>query len=208
MMNLAEELVYSCVRNFCEGEETEFNGLKIDYSRPWRRATYAELLKEYSGCDISDIQALRKKAAGLDINETAMDDVVVVNELFETTVEENLINPTFVIDYPAQLCPLTKQKKEAPQYAERFELYIGKMELANAYTELNDPAVQEENFRIQLRGQEDTMAKMDEDFITALKYAMPPAGGMGIGIDRLVMVLTGASSIRDVVLFPLLKSRE
>ncbi|MHC4735563.1 MAG: amino acid--tRNA ligase-related protein, partial [Planctomycetota bacterium] len=88
---------------------------------------------------------------------------------------------------------------------ERFELYIAKMELANAYTELNDPAVQEENFKIQLRGQEETMAMMDEDFISALKYGMPPAGGLGIGIDRLVMVLTGATSIRDVVLFPLLR---
>jgi lysyl-tRNA synthetase class 2 len=166
------------------------------------------LLKEFSGCDISDIQALRKKAKDLEIDESKMDDTVVINEIFESTVEENLVNPTFVIDYPAQLCPLTKRKKEAEQYAERFELYIGKMELANAYTELNDPAVQEENFRIQLRGQEDTMAKMDEDFITALKYAMPPAGGMGVGIDRLVMILTGASSIRDVVLFPLLKPKE
>jgi lysyl-tRNA synthetase, class II len=121
-------------------------------------------------------------------------------------VEEKLINPTFVMDYPAAICPLTKRKKSDPNYAERFEMYMAKMELANAYTELNDPAVQEENFRHQLRGQHDTMAKMDEDFITALKYGMPPAGGLGIGVDRLVMVLTGATSIRDVVLFPLLKN--
>jgi lysyl-tRNA synthetase class 2 len=111
-----------------------------------------------------------------------------------------------VLDYPAALCPLTREKKSDPRYAERFELFIGRMELANAYTELNDPAVQEKNFRIQLRGQEETMAKMDADFITALKYGMPPAGGLGIGIDRLIMVLTGAASIRDVVLFPLLKN--
>jgi lysyl-tRNA synthetase class 2 len=101
---------------------------------------------------------------------------------------------------------LTKQSKDDPRYAERFELFIGTMEIANAYTELNDPAVQEANFRIQLRGQEETMATMDEDFITALKYGMPPAGGLGIGIDRLIMLLTGATSIRDVVLFPLLKT--
>ncbi|MHC4265735.1 MAG: lysine--tRNA ligase [Planctomycetota bacterium] len=208
MMNLAEELITSCVEKYSDSTEVEYNGMKINYSRPWRRAKYAELLKEFSGCDISDIQALRKRAASLDINETKMDDIVVVNEVFEATVEENLIKPTFVIDYPSQLCPLTKRKKDSPQYAERFELYIGKMELANAYTELNDPAIQEENFRMQLRGQEETMATMDEDFITALKYAMPPAGGMGIGIDRLIMVLTGASSIRDVVLFPLLKPKE
>jgi lysyl-tRNA synthetase class 2 len=208
MMDLAEELISSCIKKYSDISEIEFNGMKIDYSLPWRRVQYSELLKEFSGCDISDIKAIRKKAKALDINESEMDDAVVTNELFENTVEECLVNPTFVIDYPSQLCPLTKQKKDDPQYAERFELYIGKMELANAYTELNDPAVQEENFRLQLRGQEDTMATMDEDFITALKYAMPPAGGMGIGIDRLIMVLTGASSIRDVVLFPLLKSRE
>jgi lysyl-tRNA synthetase class 2 len=131
--------------------------------------------------------------------------VVVTNAVFEATVEDNLVAPTFVIDYPAALCPLTRRKKDEPKYAERFELYIGKMELANAYTELNDPAEQYENFLVQLRGQEESMARMDEDFITALKYGMPPAGGLGIGIDRLVMVLTGATSIRDVVLFPLLK---
>jgi lysyl-tRNA synthetase class 2 len=208
MMDLTEELISSCVDKYCDGTEVEYNGMKINYSRPWRRAQYSELLKEFSGCDISDIQALRKKAKDLEIDESKMDDAVVINEVFESTVEENLISPTFVMDYPSQLCPLTKRKKESPQYAERFELYIGKMELANAYTELNDPAIQEENFLLQLRGQEETMATMDEDFITALKYAMPPAGGMGIGIDRLIMVLTGASSIRDVVLFPLLKPKE
>jgi len=111
-----------------------------------------------------------------------------------------------VIDYPAQLCPLTKKSKTNPAFAERFELFIATMEIANAYTELNDPAVQEENFKLQLKGQDETMAKMDHDFVTALKYAMPPAGGLGIGIDRLIMLLTSATSIRDVVLFPLLKS--
>jgi lysyl-tRNA synthetase class 2 len=135
-----------------------------------------------------------------------MDDAIVTNEVFEGTVEDNLINPTFVMDYPAGLCPLAKCKKDEPGYAERFELFVGKIELANAYTELNDPAKQYENFLVQLRGQEKSLATMDSDYITALKYGMPPAGGLGIGIDRLVMVLTGATSIRDVVLFPLLKS--
>jgi lysyl-tRNA synthetase class 2 len=130
---------------------------------------------------------------------------VAVNELFEATVEDKLADPTFVIDYPAVLCPLTKRSTTDPRYAERFELFVAGMELANAYTELNDPAQQYENFLIQLRGQEETMATMDTDFITALKYGMPPAGGLGIGIDRLVMILTGVASIRDVILFPLLK---
>jgi len=205
MMDLTEELICLLVEKYCGGEQVQFDEETVNYSRPWRRATYAELLKEYSGCDIDDTNSVRAKAAKLGLNEAEMDDVVVVNEVFKTTVENNLVAPTFVMDYPSALCPLTRRKKDEPRYAERFELYIGGMELANAYTELNDPAVQEENFKIQLRGQEETMAKMDADFITALKYGMPPAGGLGIGIDRLVMVLTGATSIRDVVLFPLLR---
>jgi lysyl-tRNA synthetase class 2 len=205
MMDLTEEIISVLVERNCGIRQVEFGDVTIDYTRPWRRVQYAELLKEHSGCDIDDITAVRAKARELELNESIMDDVVVIDEVFEATVEENLIDPTFVIDYPASLCPLTRRKKDDPKYAERFELYIAKMELANAYTELNDPAVQEENFRIQLRGQEESMATMDEDFIAALKYGMPPAGGLGIGIDRLVMVLTGATSIRDVVLFPLLR---
>ena len=205
MMDLTEELISQLVEKHCDSQKLEFDGKTIDFTRPWRRAAYAELLKEYSGCGIDDIKSLRKKAQELDLEEKNMDDVVVINEVFENTVEDNLVDPTFVIDYPSALCPLTKCKKEDPKYAERFELYAGKTELANAYTELNDPAVQEENFRIQLRGQEETMATMDEDFVMSLKYGMPPAGGLGIGIDRLIMILTGAASIRDVVLFPLLK---
>ena len=205
MMDLTEELILTLVEKHCDGTTLPFGDLNIDYSKPFRRATYAELLKEYSGCEIDDIDAIRKKAKSLDIAQEGMDDIVVTEELFEKTVEHNLIDPTFVYDYPAKLCPLTKRKKDNPDYAERFELYIGKMEIANAYTELNDPAVQHENFMIQLRGQTETMATMDDDFINALKYAMPPAGGLGVGIDRLIMLLTNSTSIRDVVLFPLLK---
>jgi len=205
MMGLTEEVISECLEKHGSGKQIQFGELTIDFSRPWRRAKYADLLKEYGGCDINDIDAVRAKARQLELDEAQMDDVVVVNEVFETTVENNLVNPTFVIDYPAQLCPLTRRKKDDPKYAERFELFIGRMELANAYTELNDPSIQEENFHIQLRGQEETMATMDSDFIAALKYGMPPAGGLGIGIDRLIMVLTGAESIRDVVLFPLLR---
>jgi len=208
MMDFTEEIISLCVEKYCNGTRIEFNRQTIDLSRPWRRAKYADLLKEYSGCDIDNIAAVRDKAAEFGIDQQDMDEAVVINELFEAVVEDNLIDPTFVIDYPAALCPLTKRKKNNPKYAERFELYIARMELANAYTELNDPAVQEENFRIQLRGQTESMATMDADFITALKYGMPPAGGLGIGIDRLIMILTGAASIRDVVLFPLLKPQE
>ena len=132
---------------------------------------------------------------------------VIVNEVFEATVEEHLKNPTFVIDYPASICPLTKRKAGVPNVAERFELFIQGMEIANAYTELNDPDLQEQLFKTQLAGQaeEESMAKMDHDFIEALKHGMPPAGGLGLGIDRLVMLLTNSPSIRDVILFPLLR---
>lgn len=207
MMDLTEEVVCMLIEKYCEGSTLPFGEMQIDYSRPWRRATYADLLKEHAGCDIDDLPAVRAKARELGLHEADMDDAVVINEVFEATVEDHLINPTFVIDYPAQICPLTRRSKTDPRYAERFELFIGTMELANAYTELNDPDVQDANFRSQLRGMsdEETMAKMDEDFITALKYGMPPAGGLGVGIDRLVMLLTNATSIRDVILFPLLK---
>jgi lysyl-tRNA synthetase class 2 len=204
MMGLTEEIFGLCVEKYCESEKIQFSDLTIDFTRPWRRASYSELLKEYSGCDIDDIEAVREKARPLGL-EGDVDDAVVVNEVFEATVEDNLINPTFVIDYPADLCPLAKRSKENPQFAERFELFIARMELANAYTELNDPAEQYQNFLTQLRGQEESLTKMDRDYITALKYGMPPAGGLGIGIDRLIMVLTGVASIRDVVLFPLLR---
>ncbi|MHC4425057.1 MAG: lysine--tRNA ligase [Planctomycetota bacterium] len=205
MMDLTEEVISLCVEKYCSGKHIQFGEFKIDFTRPWRRAKYAELLKEYGGCDIDDMEAVRAKAKKLDLDETDMDDAVVINEVFEATVEDNLIAPTFVIDYPAALCPLAKRKKDNPKFAARFELFIARMELANAYTELNDPAEQYENFLTQLRGQEESLTKMDNDYVTALKYGMPPAGGLGIGIDRLIMVLTGAATIRDVVLFPLLR---
>lgn len=205
MMDLTEEIVSACVEAHCDGPKVTFGRIEVDLARPWRRARYADLLREYSDCDIEDIEAVRAKARQLEIDEAGMDDAVVINEVFEATVEDQLVHPTFVLDYPAALCPLTKRSQVDPRYAERFELFVAGMELANAYTELNDPAQQYENFMIQLRGQEETMATMDTDFIAALKHGMPPAGGLGIGIDRLVMILTGVASIRDVILFPLLK---
>ena len=132
---------------------------------------------------------------------------MIKNEVFEEKVEDALEGPVFVIDYPASICPLTKRKRENPEIAERFELFVRGMEIANAYTELNDPDLQEQLFKTQLEGlsEEDSMAKMDHDFIRALRYGMPPAGGLGIGIDRLVMLLTNSQTIRDVILFPLLR---
>jgi lysyl-tRNA synthetase class 2 len=208
MMDLTEELICLLVEKHCDSKKIHFGDEQIDYSRPWKKASYSDLLKKYALCDIHDIPSIRKKASSLGIEEAKKADEIVINDLFEITVEKNLINPTFVIDYPARLCPLTKRNKANPQFAERFELYIGMMEIANAYTELNDPQLQHENFISQLKGEdedEDTFRSLDEDFITALKYGMPPAGGLGVGIDRLIMLLTGAASIRDVILFPLLK---
>jgi len=208
MMDLMEEMICSLVNRQSSDMVLEFDGQRINYRRPWARKTYAELLQEHAGCDIKDIAAIRARARQMEISEANMDDLVVTHELFEKSVEKNLIDPTFVMDYPAALCPLTKPKAGAEHLAERFELLIAGMEIANAYTELNDPAVQEANLRRQLRGQKETMATMDEDFVTALKYGMPPAGGLGFGVDRLIMLLTNSPCIRDVILFPLLRRVE
>ena len=182
----------------------------IDYTRPWPRKTYGELLQEHAGVSMRDSAAVRAKARALGLEPSNKDDAVVVNEVFELTVEPALAKldrPMFVVDYPAELCPLTRRKADDPSIALRFECFIAGMEIANAYTELNDPAVQEANFRQQLRGEAagETMRVMDEDFVTALLHGMPPAGGLGIGIDRVVMLLTNTQSIRDVILFPLLR---
>jgi len=181
----------------------------IDYGRPWRRVAYADLLAEHAGVDMNDIDAVRDMARRHGIEEAKMADAIAINELFEETVESHLVQPTFVIDYPADLCPLTRRKSDDPTIALRFELFISRMEIANAYTELNDPEIQETNFRRQLAGEDDeTMRVMDEDFVTALRHGMPPAGGLGIGIDRVVMLLTDCHSIRDVILFPLLRTEK
>ena len=155
----------------------------------------------------ADDQAVLDYAKTLHITTDGKHPDVIRNEIFEEKVEDTLTGPIFVIDYPASICPLTKRKQDNPAIAERFELFILGMELANAYTELNDPDLQEKLFKTQLEGleEEDSMAKMDHDFVRALRYAMPPAGGLGLGIDRLVMLLTGKKSIRDVILFPLLR---
>jgi lysyl-tRNA synthetase class 2 len=192
---------------------------EIDVTPPWPRKKYADLFREHAGCEMNDAAAVRAKAEELGragritkefmerLRTTEIHPDVIVQEVFEATVEDSLVGPVFVIDYPASLCPLTKRKQSDPSVAERFELFIQGMEVANAYTELNDPRLQEDLFRNQLAGlsEEDSMAKMDTDFLAALKVGMPPAGGLGIGIDRLIMLLTNSQSIRDVIYFPLLR---
>jgi lysyl-tRNA synthetase class 2 len=179
----------------------------IDFSPPFARKTYAELFREHTGVDSSDAPGIAKLAKSLGIETTRRHPDVIKNDIFEEKVEGQLVGPVFVMDYPASICPLTKRKRDDQNVAERFELFVGGMEIANAYTELNDPDLQEELFRSQLAGmsEEDSMARMDHDFIRALRHGMPPAGGLGIGIDRLVMLLTNSPSIRDVILFPLLR---
>jgi len=224
MMDLVETMVEHLVRTVSGGgtvlpwpaprgpiggesaaEATEAAGrapLDIDYAVPWRRATYAELLREHAGLALGDEAAIRARARDMGIEASHKHLDVVTHDIFERTVEHHLVQPTFILDWPARLCPLTKRKADDPTLAERFEPMVAGMEIGNAYTELNDPDVQEAALRTQLAGQDETMAVMDTDFIEALKHGMPPAGGLGIGIDRLVMLLTGAPSIRDVVLFP------
>jgi len=179
----------------------------IDFTPPFERRTYDDLFAEHAGVDPTDESAVAELAKSLHIDTEGRHPDVIKNEVFEAKVEDALVGPIFVIDYPSSICPLTKRKRDNPAIAERFELFVHGMEIANAYTELNDPDLQEELFRTQLAGmsEEDSMAKMDHDFVRALRYGMPPAGGLGIGIDRLVMLLTDTQSIRDVILFPLLR---
>jgi lysyl-tRNA synthetase class 2 len=179
----------------------------IDYTPPWPRKKYADLFREYARCDMHDSAAVAEVARKHNIETAGKHPDLIVSDVFEEVVEYHLAGPVFVIDYPASICPLTKRKKGEPDVAERFELFIDGLELANAYTELNDPRLQEELFHTQLAGlsEEESMAKMDHDFVRALKVGMPPAGGLGIGIDRLVMLLTNSHSIRDVIYFPLLR---
>jgi len=209
MMDLTEAIFAGAIEAVDGNYERNLNGKTVNFKPPWARRTYADLFAEHVGCDINDKQAVIAKASAKGFTTNGVDHDVLVSELFEEYVEDALEGPVFVIDYPASLCPLTKRKTSNPNVAERFELFVQGMELANAYTELNDPILQENLFRSQLAGQkeEDSMAKMDTEFIEALKHAMPPAGGLGIGIDRMVMVLLDQPSIRDVILFPLLRPR-
>jgi len=204
MMTIVEGIVAKSIEAIGGGPRRKFREHDIDFSAPWQRKTYSDLLKEHAGVELADAAGVRKKAAGFGIEGPTMDDAVIANKLFEETVEANLIQPTFVTEYPAALCPLTRRKKSDPSLALRFEAFVAGMELGNAYTELNDPAVQRETLSAQVAGEGDeTMRIMDDDFLTALEYGMPPAGGLGVGIDRLVMLLTNSNSIRDVILFPL-----
>ncbi len=221
MMDLTESMIVECVKEVGGGAtQLPYGDKAIDLTPPWQRARYADLFREHVGVAMDDEEGVRRRAAESKIplelrdekagTATPKEHDVLVHELFEHHVEGKLAGPVFVYDYPAALCPLTKRRRDNPKIAERFELYAQSMELANAYTELNDPETQERTFRQQLAGlpEEDSMAKMDEDFVRALRHGMPPAGGLGVGIDRLVMLLTNTQTIRDVILFPLLRPEQ
>lgn len=207
MMDLTEQIIVDAIVATGQPLQLPWGETVIDFTPPFARRTYHELLAAELDVDPFDEAALRRCAAERGISPEGKHIDVVKNELFEEFVQEKLSGPVFVVDYPAGICPLTKRKRDDPTIAERFELFVQGMEIANAYTELNDPDLQEELFSRQLEGlpEEESMARMDRDFIRALRHGMPPAGGLGIGIDRLVMLLTNCQSIREVILFPLLR---
>lgn len=214
MMDLVEELVTTVAQNVFGTLVIKHSEDKvIDLTRPWKRKPYQELVREKAGDDWFDIsfeeRVKRAKEMGLDVNES-MPDFEVTNEIYEKLIETTLIQPTFVTRLPAELVPLAKACTDDPSLVDVFELEINGQEIAPGYSELNDPIEQRRRFEAQAARHEDDdiEGKIDEDFLTALEHGMPPAGGMGIGIDRLVMMLTGAESIRDVILFPQLKPKK
>ncbi len=214
MMDIAEGILSGAAKELLGGYEVEWMGEKIDLTPGWRRLTMVDAVKEYVGIDFDaisdDAEAVAAaKARGVELAETA--DQTWGNALyacFDQRVEEKLIQPTFITMYPVEVSPLTKRSPSDPRLTERFELFICRSELANAYSELNDPIDQRQRFEKQaeLRDRGDDEAEMlDEDYLTALEYGLPPTGGMGIGVDRSVMLLTGSDSIREVILFPTMK---
>ncbi len=211
MMDLTEQMISSVCRQVCGTTKLTYQGTEIDLTPPWNRVTMADAVKQYTGFDVDAVDDegahAAAKAAGLEPKPGhTKGDILAL--FFEEKVEEHMVQPTFVLDYPVEVSPLTKKKPGKPGFTERFELFIGGREYANAYSELNDPIDQKERFmrQMELRAAGDDEANMiDDDFVLSLEYGMPPTGGMGLGIDRLVMLLTDSPSIRDVLLFPTMK---
>lgn len=212
MMDITEEIVSTVAQNVLGTTKITYQGTPIDLTPGWKRITMIEAIKEVTGVDFNLIQTDEEavnvaKGLGIEI-EGILSRGNVINLVFEEKVEETLIQPTFIYDYPVEVSPLTKRKPSDPRLAERFEIFIGGREYGNAYSELNDPIDQYERFVEQAKqkaaGNEEAN-DMDDDFIQALEYGMPPTGGLGIGVDRLIMLLTDSASIRDVLLFPTMK---
>lgn len=215
MMDIAEALIRNAANEVCDGNlHITFNGTEIDLETPFARLTMVEAVKKFSGVDFAEFMSDDEKAIeiakekGIEIENGKATWGDILNSFFEEFVEENLIQPTFIMDYPVEISPLTKRKPDCPVLTERFELFILGGEYGNAYSELNDPIDQMSRFEAQMKLREagdDEANMIDHDFVTALEYGMPPTGGLGIGIDRLVMLLTDNYSIRDVLLFPTMK---
>ena len=215
MMDIAEALIRNAANEVCDSLHIVFNGTEIDLESPFRRLTMVDAVKEFSGIDFASFMGDNEKAVAIakekDI-EIAPGKATwgdILNSFFEEFVEANLTQPTFIMDYPVEVSPLTKRKPDCPELTERFELFILGGEYGNAYSELNDPIDQMKRFEAQMKLREagdDEANMIDNDFVMALEYGMPPTGGLGIGIDRLVMLLTDSYSIRDVLLFPTMKT--
>ena len=212
MMDLIEDMIRTVTKEVTGSTTINYQGTEVDFGKPFERITMLDAVKKYAGVDFDQIETLeeaRKVAKEHNIEfEERHGKGDILNLFFEEFVEEKLIQPTFLMDHPVEISPLTKRKPDKPDYTERFELFVVGRELANAYSELNDPIDQRKRFEHQemLRAQGDDEANMiDEDFMLALEYGMPPTGGLGMGIDRLVMLLTDAPSIRDVLFFPTMK---
>ena len=213
MMDITEKLINKACLAVNGTDQIEYQGESINLSAPFKRISMIDAVKEYSGVDfgefIGDTEKAKQAAAELGLEIKSTDTWGnILNAAFEAKVEENLVQPTFIYDYPVEISPLTKRKKDVPELVERFELFVTRRELANAYTELNDPIDQRSRFEYQLTLREngdDEAQMLDEDFLKSLEYGMAPTGGMGMGIDRLVMLLTDSASIRDVLIFPTMK---
>jgi len=214
VMEMVEEMASYVANDVLGTTQVSFGGATIDFASPWRRITLRDAVKQGCGIDFEefpDEDSLRRQieAVGLDVSE-ARGRSRLIDKLLSSRVEPNLVQPTFVMDYPIELSPLAKRKPDNERLVERFEAFAGGMEIANAFTELNDPIEQRERFEEQMRQRalgDEEAERADEDFLIALEYGMPPTGGLGVGIDRLVMLLTDQHSIRDVILFPLLRAR-
>ncbi len=213
MMNIAEQLISTVAKNVLGTTKINYQGTEIDLAPSWKRISMIDSIKDVTGIDFNTIKTDEEaqkiaKEKGVEYEEIKNTRGHIINEFFENFVEETLIQPTFVIDYPVEISPLTKRKKDTPELVERFELFIGGREYGNAYSELNDPIDQYERFIKQVEAKEkgdEEAGGMDEDFVNALEIGLPPTGGLGIGIDRLVMLLTNSASIRDVLFFPTMK---
>ena len=214
MMDITEEIFTKCAMKVLGTTKITYQGQDIDLTPGWKRITMIDSIKEACGVDFNEINSDEEavelaKERGLEIpdptKETRGD---VISLFFDEYVEKTLIQPTFIYDYPVEISPLAKRSPKDPRLTERFEIFIGGREYGNAFSELNDPIDQYERFKKQVEARnagDEEAGMMDEDFIQALEYGMPPTGGLGIGVDRLVMLLTDAASIRDVLLFPTMK---